>query len=142
LKLGLKPFIDALGVKDMLADGDLADGDTLLEFFEADHTLCLLELVHALIIRALSDQPYQSIDSQFLVLHLPPYLLPHLYLVVLDLLLQLPLPNAHPDYGSYADAYEREHENEEDEGDDTEDGIRVYLCRLCLKSDCHGPIPR
>jgi hypothetical protein len=87
LKFGLKPFIDAFGVKDMLTDRDLAYWDALLEFFEADHTLCLFELVNALIIRALSDQSYQNIDSHLLALHLPPYLLPHLYLVILDLLL-------------------------------------------------------
>ena len=98
----------------MLADRDLADGHALLEFFEADYTLCLLELVDALFIRALSYQSYQSNHSLFLALHLPPYLLPHLYLVVLDLLLELPLAYAHPDYGSDADADEREHENEED----------------------------
>jgi len=98
----------------MQADGNLADGDTLLEFLEAYHTLCLLELVDALIIRSLSDQCNQSIDSLLLVLHPSPYLYPHLCLVVLDLLLQLPLPYAHPDNGPDADAYEGEHEDEED----------------------------
>ena len=142
LKLRLEPLIDALGMKDMQADRNLANGDTLLEFLEADHTLCLLELVDALNIRALSDHCNQSIDSLLLVLHPPPYLLPHLCLVVLDLLLQLPLPNAHPYNGPDADAYEREHEDEEDEGDDSKDGIRVYLCRLTLDCDCHSTVPR
>ena len=126
----------------MQADRNLANGDTLLEFLEADHTLCLLELVDALIIRALSDHCNQSIDSLLLALHPSPYLQPHLRLVVLDLFLQLPFPYAHPDYCSDADAYEREHEDEEDEGDDSKDGIRVYLCRLTLDCDCHGPVPR
>jgi len=142
LKLRLEPLIDALGMKDMQADRNLANGDTLLELLEADHTLCLLKLVDALIIRALSDQRNQSIDSLLLVLHPPSYLVPHQCLVVLDLLLQLSLPNAHPYNGPDADAYEREHEDEEDEGDDSEDGIRVYNCLLSLNSDSHSPVPR
>ena len=105
----------------MLADWNLADGDAFTEFLEAYHTLCLLELVDAPVIRALSDQSYQSIDSLFLVLHLAPYLLPHLNLVILDLLLELSFTDAHPDYCSDADANEREHEDEEDQGDNPED---------------------
>jgi hypothetical protein len=111
LKLRLKPLIDALGVKEMKADRNLADGDALLEFLEADHTFCLLELVDVLIIRALSDQYYQRIDYMYLVQHPPPYLLSDLYLVVLELLLKLHSPNAHHDDGSDADEFETETEN-------------------------------
>jgi hypothetical protein len=67
LKPRLKPLIDALGVKAMQADRNFADGDAFLELLEADYTLCLLELVDVLIIRALSDQSYQSIDYMYLV---------------------------------------------------------------------------
>jgi hypothetical protein len=68
LKVRLEPIIDALGVKDMLADWNLADGDLLLEFIEADHTIFLLEFVDVLIIRALSYQFYESFDYLFLFL--------------------------------------------------------------------------
>ena len=78
MKPRLKPFIDALGVKDMKAYRNLADGDALLEFLEADHTFCLLVMVDALIIRPLYDKFYESIDDLFLVLNPPPYLVSHL----------------------------------------------------------------
>ena len=110
----MEPSINALGMEEMMTEGDLSHRCSFLEFLEADHTLCLLELVDAFIIRALSDQCDQSIDSLLLVLHPSPYLQPHLCLVVLDLLLQLSLPYAHPDNGPDADAYEREHKDEED----------------------------
>jgi hypothetical protein len=62
----------------MQTDRNLADGDALLEFFEADHTLCLLVMVDALIIRALNDKFYESIDDLFLVLNPPPHIVSHL----------------------------------------------------------------
>lgn len=95
----------------MQADRNFADGDAFLELLEADYTLCLLELVDVLIIRALSDQSYQSIDYMYLVQHPPIYLLSDLYLVVLKLLLELHSPNAHHDDGSDADEFETETEN-------------------------------
>jgi len=55
LDLRPEPFIDAFRVEEVLADGDLPDGHTVLEFLEADHTLRLLELVNTLIIWSLSD---------------------------------------------------------------------------------------
>ena len=96
----------------MKAYRNLADGDPLLEFLEADYTLFLLKLVDALFIRALSDQSYQSLDYMFLVQHLPPCTpLSELYLVVLELLLELHPPNAHHDDGPDADEFETETEN-------------------------------
>ena len=96
----------------MQAYRNLADGDALLEFLEADHTLFLLELVDVLFIRALSDQSYQSLDYMFLVQRPPPCPpLSDLYLVVLELLLELHPPNAHHDDGSDADEFETETEN-------------------------------
>ena len=125
----------------MQADRNLADRDVLLEFLEADHTFCLLVMVDALIIRALSDQFYESIDHLFLVLNPPTYLLSNLYLVVRDLVLELPLPYAHHDDSSHADEFETETENEEDEGDGSEDGILVNCYRVSLDNDFHGLVP-
>jgi hypothetical protein len=137
----LEPLIDALGMKDMQADRNLADGDALLEFLKEDHTLCLLIMVDALIIWALYDKFYESIDDLFLVLNPAPYLVSHLYLVVRDLVLELPLPYAHHNDSSHADEFETETENEEDEGDGPEDGILVNFCRVSLDNDFHGLVP-
>jgi hypothetical protein len=73
-------------MKDMLADRDFADRNALLEFLKAYYALSLLELVYSFIIRALTDQSYELLNTLFLSLDVLPQFNSQVDLVSLDLL--------------------------------------------------------
>ena len=62
-----EPSINALGMEEMVTEGDLSHRCSFLEFLEADHALALHELVYSLVIGLLLDQAYHLVHSLFVV---------------------------------------------------------------------------
>jgi hypothetical protein len=99
-----EPSIDTFRVEYVSADGDLSDGDTLLEFFEAYHALHLHELINSLVIGLLLNHGYQLIYSLLIqrlelllvhgAYHIIPDMLPKPMLCLDHLLIQLSLSDA------------------------------------------------
>lgn len=64
----LEPIVNAFGMEEMVADGNLFDWNTFLVFFKADDTFILFELIHSLIITLFLDQGQQLCYSLFYLL--------------------------------------------------------------------------
>lgn len=118
----LEPIVNALGMEEMVADGDLLDWDTFLVFFETDDTFILFEFIHSLIITFLLDQGQQLCYSLFYLLLSSSSLVLNLHLI--DYVLLIPsLPHADSDYADHANTNEDSKHNEENHSNDAQIGV-------------------
>ena len=136
----MEPSINALGMEEMMTEGDLPHRCSFLEFLEADHALALHEFVYSLVIGLLVDQTYHLVHSLFVVCCKELLLLLNsdntvgvvsapigrrVLLVLLGvsnllLLYHLTLLDTESQDGADAHAHEGDHQHKEDKGDDPE----------------------